>query len=378
MKIAFYAPMKPPDHPVPSGDRQMARLIMRALVLAGFEPELASRFRSYVSAPSDHGLAKPGLAGSRLAAVAGRERRRIIAASDAVEPAQRPRIWLTYHPYYKAPDLIGPQIAARFGMAYVTAEASYAGKRDRDEWAGLQSTVKAAVGAAALNICFTADDRTGLGRLVGPERLGDLAPFIDPAPFLASSQSKKPQGPVRLVTVAMMRGGVKLASYEMLARALACIVDASWSLTLVGDGPERPAVAAAFSGLPADRVQWAGEADSQAVARHLGAADLFVWPGTGEAYGIAFLEAQAAGLPVVAQATAGVPAVVRHDVTGLLTPPRDEPAFTAAIARLIGDPGLRRRLGEAARRFVVEERSCEAAAARLRALLAPLLAPAPV
>ena len=46
MKIAFYAPMKPPDHPVPSGDRTMARLLVRALETAGHEVRLACRLRS--------------------------------------------------------------------------------------------------------------------------------------------------------------------------------------------------------------------------------------------------------------------------------------------------------------------------------------------
>ena len=46
MRVAFYAPMKPPDHPVPSGDRRMAALLMQALSLAGHEVELSSRLRS--------------------------------------------------------------------------------------------------------------------------------------------------------------------------------------------------------------------------------------------------------------------------------------------------------------------------------------------
>ena len=44
--IAFYAPLKPPDHPDPSGDRLMARLFMSAFARIGVEPVLASRFRS--------------------------------------------------------------------------------------------------------------------------------------------------------------------------------------------------------------------------------------------------------------------------------------------------------------------------------------------
>src|SRR2546429_8532266 len=47
MRIAFYAPLKPPDPPVPSGDRRMAQLFFEAIRLAGHEPLLVSRFRSY-------------------------------------------------------------------------------------------------------------------------------------------------------------------------------------------------------------------------------------------------------------------------------------------------------------------------------------------
>src|ERR1041384_5756112 len=47
MRIAFYAPLKPPDHPVPSGDREIARLFLAALRRAGHEPFLASRMRSF-------------------------------------------------------------------------------------------------------------------------------------------------------------------------------------------------------------------------------------------------------------------------------------------------------------------------------------------
>jgi glycosyltransferase involved in cell wall biosynthesis len=341
---------------------------VRALELAGFKVEHASRFRSYSSAP----------AGPKFVEAAGRERERVLAAWNAVDEAERPRLWFTYHVYYKAPDFIGPHIASHFAIPYVTAEASYAGKRDSDEWAGMQSAVKTAVRAAALNICFTPEDRQGLAQLVGPAQLRDLAPFIDPAPFVGSPLPKEAKGPARLVSVAMMRGGVKLASYEMLARALEHIVDEPWTLIVIGDGPHRSSVEAAFARLPGHRVHWAGELAPAAVAEHLAAADMFVWPGTGEAYGMAFLEAQAAGLPVVAQATAGVPSVVRHGVTGLLTPPAEASAFGAAVARLIRDAPLRQRLGEAARSFVVEERSLAAAALHLRRLLKPLIAAAPV
>ena len=49
MRIAFYAPLKSPDHPVPSGDRQMARLLVAALRHAGHDVEIASELRSYAA-----------------------------------------------------------------------------------------------------------------------------------------------------------------------------------------------------------------------------------------------------------------------------------------------------------------------------------------
>ncbi len=99
--------------------------------------------------------------------------------------------------------------------------------------------------------------------------------------------------------------------------------------------------------------------------RLLASADLYVWPGFGEAYGIAFLEAQATGLPVLAMNCGGIASVVDDGTTGLLVPEGDGPAFAAALARLIADPDLRLRLGEAGRRLVLEQRTVERAAAIL-------------
>ena len=76
------------------------------------------------------------------------------------------------------------------------------------------------------------------------------------------------------------------------------------------------------------------------------ACDLYVWPAVREAYGLAMLEAQAAGLPVVAGREGGVAEVVQHGVTGILTPPRDPQAFARAIETLLADPDRRRDMAE--------------------------------
>ena len=65
-----------------------------------------------------------------------------------------------------------------------------------------------------------------------------------------------------------------------------------------------------------------------------------------EGFGLVYLEAAAHGLPVIAHEVGGVPEAVAHNVTGILVPPVNLPALTAAFERLITDPELRRRFGE--------------------------------
>src|SRR5579871_5198212 len=95
-----------------------------------------------------------------------------------------------------------------------------------------------------------------------------------------------------------------------------------------------------------------------------------------EAFGMALLEAQASGLPVVAGASGGVAEVVADTVSGLLVAPGDVAAFAAAVRRLLDDPELRRCYAAAARRRVVAEHDLRPAAQQLGAVLRDLR-PAP-
>jgi len=95
------------------------------------------------------------------------------------------------------------------------------------------------------------------------------------------------------------------------------------------------------------------------------AADVYAWPAIREAYGLAILEAQASGLPVVAGREGGVADVVRDAATGLLTPSRDPVAFAEALADLLDHPTKRQSMGRAAVSFVEGEHSVAEASARL-------------
>ena len=366
MRVAFYAPLKPPDHPIPSGDREMARLLIRALELAGYDVHVASRLRSYSGEPSDqtrHGL-------QRLAA---KEVESLLASLGA----ERPDLWFTYHPYYKAPDWIGPAVSGRLAIPYVTAEASYAGKRDTNSWRAWQAPVVAALKSAAVNFCYTPIDRAGLERI--SDRRGvlvDLPPFIDRPPPTPRQEPDREPGIVSLIAVAMMRAGYKVRSYRFLAEVLEGLCELPWRLTIVGDGAAKDEVVAAFSRLPAERLIWTGKLAQDQITSHLAASDIHVWPGYEEAYGMAYLEAQSEGLPVVALNTDGVPSVVVDGETGFLTKPGNVVAYRAALRTLMLDHGLRRRMGAAAARFVREERTLARAAAILRSALDPLRAAA--
>ncbi len=83
--------------------------------------------------------------------------------------------------------------------------------------------------------------------------------------------------------------------------------------------------------------------------RVIGGLDVLVHPALAEGLGVALLEAGAARVPVIASAAGGIPEVVLDGETGLLVPPGDPAALSAAMLRLLGDPALAARLGAAAR-----------------------------
>ena len=114
-------------------------------------------------------------------------------------------------------------------------------------------------------------------------------------------------------------------------------------LLLAGDGSLREAARAVAS----PRVHFLGVQSE--VAELLAASDLFALFSSYEGNPMALMEAMAAGLPVVATSVGGVPEIVAHGETGLLTPAGDRSAFAASLASLCADPARRQSMAEAAR-----------------------------
>jgi glycosyltransferase involved in cell wall biosynthesis len=98
-------------------------------------------------------------------------------------------------------------------------------------------------------------------------------------------------------------------------------------------------------------------------------ADVFVMPTRGEAFGIVFQEAAAAGLPVIATRLNAVPEIVEDGVTGVLVPPGDLWALVEALRRLAGSAETRRALGAAARARIERIGAFERYASALTALI---------
>lgn len=338
MNVAFYAPMKPPGDPTPSGDRRVARLIVDALRRGGADVALASRFRTY-----DRG--DPARQ-ARLAALGERIAGRLVARYAALSAARRPSVWFTYHLYHKAPDHLGPAVAAALRIPYVVAEASHAPKQAAGPWAEGHRAAERAIRAAGRIYGFNPADRACLAPLVeGPHVLADLPPFIDTAPFRRSPAERAaarrataaefgfdPAVPL-LLTVAMMRDDQKLRSYAVLAAALAALGGRPWQLLLVGDGPAASRVRA-MMGRFGDRVAFAGSREGEALMGAYASADIFVWPAVKEAFGMVFLEASAAGLAIAAGHAAGLAGIVDEGRTGLVSPAGDAAALAESLKRL--------------------------------------------
>ena len=355
MRIAFHTPLNPLGDDGVSGDRRMARQLVAALESLGHAVEPVGAPKTYFREADPARFAS-------IATEAARLRDALLAGYEAGKP--QPDLWFTYHNYYRSPDFLGPDIAAALGIPYVTAESSDSPRRATGPWAAQTAVVRQGLAAGDVHFFFTDRDRQGLEPWRGEgTALLPLPPFVAPGP--EPVRRAGPSGVPRLITVAMMRDGAKLQSYLTLARLLDRCRNEDWTLSVIGDGPCRAEIAAAFAGLPEERISWRGQLDRGGIQGELGQHDIFLWPGIGEAYGLFYLEAQAAGLPVVAFDSGGVAETVRAGETALLVSEHDEEALAAALTSLLRDQELRDGMGAAARLFILAERTPARAAERL-------------
>ena len=124
-------------------------------------------------------------------------------------------------------------------------------------------------------------------------------------------------------------------------------------LRVVGTGPELPNLKERAERLAlVNRIEFLEHVPFARLAAEYRRADVFCLPSRQEGFGIVFLEAMAAGLPIVAARAAAVPEVVADEECGVLVEPQDAAALAGALARLLGDASERQRLGGEGRRRV--------------------------
>lgn len=355
-KVAFYAPMKPPTHPVPSGDRAMARAIIQALEHGNVEADLVSTLQTV----DKEGNAETQ---SRLIGLADSEATRLIEKGRYSDW----QVWITYHSYYKAPDLVGPKVAAALNLPYFQIEATRARKRLTGPWSRFAHAAEAASDAADVIFHLTRRDAEALYAYAQPnQRIVHLQPFLPRSEMPATSSMDGP-----MLSVGMLRHGDKFASYELVADTLPLLKTPTWRLVIAGDGPALNAVASMMQRF-GDRVKLRGSLDTEALQAAYGQASLLFWPGVNEAFGVTYMEAQAAGLPVVAQNRPGVVDVL---APGSYPFPEEGPqALASQIDLLLSDRQERVSRGAAARDYITANHLIPAASKTLCTAIDEVLA----
>ncbi len=347
MRICYYTPFKPLDHPNPSGDLIIARGLAAFLAGQGHAllPVSSLRLRWI--------FWKPHLWPQVL-----RERQRALRMVLRHKPA----LWLTYHSYYKAPDLLGPWVCRRTGLPYAIFQGVYATKYRRrvQTLAGFWLNRRALTAARHI---FTnkAVDLRNLRRLISENRLTYVPPGIESRHFMFDEQARRQwratwqvgAAPV-VLAAAMFRPDVKTEGLLSLIRVCGALKrqGLEFRLVIAGDGSERDRIEQLGRQMLPGCLHLVGRVPRRRMAGFYSAGDVFAFPGIRESLGMVYLEAQACGLPVVAFDNGGIAEVVQDGQTGFLTPFKNDALYAAALATLLQNRHQRAQMGRTAAAYV--------------------------
>lgn len=353
MKIAFYCPNKPLDHPHPSGDLAIARSIRDSLNQSGHDCMEIVSFRARWFWKSPRGWLQ--------------------ACQALIRAARtcllfRPNIWLTYHVYYKSPDVVGLVLARLFRIPYVLFQPMFATRRRKDpetrwgyylSWAALRACTHA--------VTNNRSDLEALQRILPREKLSYAPPGLFPERFGRVAGGRRE---IRrrfgiaadvhlLLAAARLRPGVKEQSIRLLFEVVRELSQdrSDFVLLIAGDGPMEETLRQEAQGLCPGRILFVGGIPREEMSVFYSASDLFVFPGIGESLGMVYLEAQACGAPVVALRTPGAEQVVADGETGVLVEPGTARDMARVISQLLDDKRAREAMGKAGPAFIKQERN---------------------
>lgn len=206
-------------------------------------------------------------------------------------------------------------------------------------------------------VCISQFARGQLMRISHPNHWSKLRVCrlgVDPAQFTYIERSA-----VASTTRLLCVGRLAPAKCQvLLVQACARLRDQglNFSLTLVGDGPDRPHVEAAIEQFGLQKVvKLTGSLNQQAVRAQFQQADIFVLPSLAEGIPVVLMEAMSSGVPCVSTPVNGIPELIQHERTGLLATPGDLDSLCTQLQRLIQDPALRQKLARAGHAKVLSD-----------------------
>ena len=226
-------------------------------------------------------------------------------------------------------------------------------------------------------VCISDFARSQVASLVDPATLGKLHTVrcgVDLATFNPSDKNPGDDHSAQVLCVAAMS---RRKGHAVLLDAFVDVLREvpGARLTLAGDGAERASLEARAAELGvAHAVRFLGAVEHDRMTSLYDEADVFCLPSFAEGVPVVLMEAMAMKVPVVATEIMGVPELVDHGKNGLLVPPARPDELAGALVQLLGDPALRKRMGEEARRRVSADYDAKTSAAKLQQVLEPLLA----
>jgi glycosyltransferase involved in cell wall biosynthesis len=321
-----------------------ARLLMRLLILRPPNAALRDRNLDFRRARGELGYAYFG--------------RRLALRALAEGPAD------VLHFHTQTTALLSLDLMRRLPAVITTDQTAYRLAEETGSawrWTHGPSVLmeRRALRAAAAVVTFSEFARGQMIALHGlaPERVSVIPPGLPPGLFAPRAMRQtEPDAPVRVLFVG---GEFERKGGRDLVAVFTALASPNAELHVVtrnaADVPRHPRIVV-HPDVTANSPRW-----RELYER----ADIFALPTYRDGFGLAFVEAMWAGLPVLGTTYAPVPEIVKEGVTGLLVRPGDRVALAAALARLIADPGLRVRLGAAGARRAADSFDASRNATRL-------------
>ncbi|BDD89036.1 glycosyltransferase [Desulfofustis limnaeus] len=279
-------------------------------------------------------------------------------------------VWLSCHCSDTAPDLLGPHCRRHLSIPYVVYQPIPPEHGHRFKIGSLagQWLNRRALQRADLVFIDRKTTEQQLRHALPLQRIQYIKPRLNPDHFSFDLVARRALreywsvGEQRIVmTTAMLRPGVKTIGVRKVIDSCQRLRQRGLETLLViaGDGLDRTLLEREAREKLADQVIFIGKIPRHDLYRYYSAADVFAFPGIQESRGLVFLEAQAAGLPVVACADWSAADTVVHEKTGLLAPASQPDRFTGYLERILTNREERITMREAAKNHVRSNHAAE-------------------